>query len=154
MTNQRLSIFFGTTIAATKGKIDRSPLHPSSMRLHRWSSAFRTSKVVCHRTNHCRWKNQTGAARPRTRHRTSALAPPHDDVGVGNQNRQPPTTNPPQGTPSPSCHQCRLQSARFLATKTIFLKPYFIFAKIVGNFLLRQSSPFSKIICQIILPEK
>ena len=38
----------------------------------------------------------------------------------------------------------------FLAAKTIFIKPYFILLKLSENILSRQSSPFSKIICQII----
>jgi hypothetical protein len=70
---QRLSSSFDTTKANAKGTEDRSPQHPSSTRLHRWSAAFRTSKVVCRRQNHCRWKNQTEATCPRTRDRTQEL---------------------------------------------------------------------------------
>jgi hypothetical protein len=43
--------------------------------VHRWSTAFWTSKVVCQRQNHCHWKNQTEASCPQTRDRTSELTP-------------------------------------------------------------------------------
>jgi hypothetical protein len=74
--NQRLFSSFDTTKENAKGTKDRSPQHPRSTRLHRWSAAFWTSKVVCQRQNHYRCKNQTEATCPRTRNRTPELIPP------------------------------------------------------------------------------
>ena len=41
-----------------------------------------------------------------------------------------------------------------MATKIIFIKPYFILLKFVEKALSRQSSPFSKINCQIYFAKK